>query len=216
MAQKPISTELLQLRRHNTMALFVRWRLREIAQGRPASDSSFAETLGIANAQWSRIKSGTPVGTKLARQIEAACGVASGWLDAPPQAGLELLSAEEAQTALREVLGIGTATPMSQADGQTGLSQPGIRMARVRGLSMINKGIDEGDLLVVDQTTSPKHGQTVVVAIQGEWVCKTLHQHDGEMQLRAVNPDFEDMVPDEEPATNVCGVVTTVIKKMAV
>lgn len=72
MPPKPIPPELLALRRHNVMALFLRWRLHEIAQGLPGEDRAFAARLGITGAQWSRVKSGTPVGSKLARQFEQA------------------------------------------------------------------------------------------------------------------------------------------------
>lgn len=72
MPPKPIPPELLALRRHNVMALFLRWRLHEIAQGLPGEDRAFAARLGITGAQWSRVKSGTPVGSKLARQAKPA------------------------------------------------------------------------------------------------------------------------------------------------
>lgn len=81
MAAKPIPPELLDLRRQNALALFVRWRLHEIANGRAGGDKAFAEAVGIDNAHWSRLKAGTPLGPKLARRLEAACGVEDGWLD---------------------------------------------------------------------------------------------------------------------------------------
>lgn len=81
MPPKPIPPELVALRQHNTMALWLRWRLRELAAGRPGEDRDFAALLQIAGSQWSRIKSGTPVGAKLARRIEAACEQTEGWLD---------------------------------------------------------------------------------------------------------------------------------------
>jgi hypothetical protein len=80
MPPKPIPPELLNLRRHNALALFVRWRLQEIAQGRTGGDKAFAEAMGIDNAHWSRLKAGTPLGPRLARRLEAARVVEEGWL----------------------------------------------------------------------------------------------------------------------------------------
>lgn len=240
MAQKPISEALLQLRRQNALALFARWRLQEIAQGRSASDSAFAAVLGIANAQWSRIKSGTPVGAKLARQIEAACGMEHGWLDEPAHSdsSLELLSGEQGQAAVLKVFGPGAALSMPRAEHSTpagfpspaadfevntvnlvdqmGLNEPSTFIARVRGLSMIGKGIDDGDLLVINKALTPAHGQTVVAVIDNELTCKTLYRREGLVKLQAANPDFPDIVPKEGQTMTIWGVVTAVIKKMVV
>ena len=253
MPPKPIPPELLTLRRHNALALFVRWRLQEIAQGRPGGDKAFAEAMGIDNAHWSRLKAGTPLGPKLARRLEAACGVEEGWLDRSHEAvadersvassagapdGLDLLPAGQGSDALLSVFGPGSALTMPQADHSTpagfpspaadfqihsvdlvdqmGLNQPTTFIARVRGLSMVGKGIDDGDLLVINRAVTPKHGQTVVAVIDNELTCKTLYQRSGVVKLQAANPDFPDIVPKEGQTLMIWGVVTAVIKKMAV
>lgn len=252
MPPKPIPPELVNLRRHNALALFVRWRLQEIAQGRSGGDKAFAEAMGIDNAHWSRLKAGTPLGPKLARRLEAACGVEEGWLDrshedgsdrgtnahtAGPD-GLELLPAGQETSALLSVFGPGSALTMPQAEystpagfpspaadfqvntvdlvDQMGLNQPSTFIARVRGLSMVGKGIDDGDLLVINRAIEPKHGQTVVAVIDNELTCKTLYQRDGLVKLQAANPDFPDIVPKDGQTMTIWGVVTAVIKKMAV
>jgi DNA polymerase V len=261
MPPKPIPPELLSLRRHNALALFVRWRLQEIAQGRTGGDKAFAEAMGIDNAHWSRLKAGTPMGPRLARRLEAACGVEEGWLDrshddvadgrsatpssapssAPssnPSDGIDLLPAGQGTDALLGVFGPGSALTMPQVDHSTpagfpspaadfqvnavdlvdqmGLNQPTTFIARVRGLSMVGKGIDDGDLLVINRSISPKHGQTVVAVIDNELTCKTLYQRSGVVKLQAANPDFPDIVPKEGQTMTIWGVVTAVIKKMAV
>ncbi len=73
--------ELAALRRQNALTLFARWRLQQVQQGNSDADKDFAALLGLASSQWSRLKSGTPVGHKLARQIEAALDQPGGWLD---------------------------------------------------------------------------------------------------------------------------------------
>lgn len=44
-------------------------------------EQTFAQRLQVSPSMWSQIKSSRPIGDKLARQIEAACGKDAGWLD---------------------------------------------------------------------------------------------------------------------------------------
>ncbi len=70
-------------RRRNALALFQGYAEKALAAGAPPKglEQSFAATLQISPSMWSQIKSSRPVGDKLARQIESACGKPSGWLD---------------------------------------------------------------------------------------------------------------------------------------
>ncbi|WP_374409632.1 S24 family peptidase [Hydrogenophaga sp.] len=43
---------------------------------------------------------------------------------------------------------------------------------RARGISMRDKGIDDGDLLVVDRAVRPQHGHIVVATVDGEFTVK--------------------------------------------
>ena len=45
---------------------------------------------------------------------------------------------------------------------------------RAQGDSMINFGIFDGDLLVVDRSLAPVHGDIIIAAINGELTCKVL------------------------------------------
>lgn len=44
-------------------------------------EQTFAQKLQVSPSMWSQIKSSRPIGGKLARQVEAACGQPPGWLD---------------------------------------------------------------------------------------------------------------------------------------
>jgi len=92
------------------------------------------------------------------------------------------------------------------------LDQPYVFMARVRGQSMSGRGIDDGDLLVINRKISPRHGHIVVALIDNELTCKTLHQQGGALKLVAANPDFPDIVAREGQDLLLWGVVTSCIK----
>ncbi len=71
-------------RRQNALALFQAYAEKALATGAAPKglEQAFAATLQISPSMWSQIKAARPIGDKLARQIEAHCGQAAGWLDA--------------------------------------------------------------------------------------------------------------------------------------
>ena len=66
-------------------------------------------------------------------------------------------------------------------------------LLRVRGLSMQGVGIMDGDLLAVHRTTDVRKGQIVVARLGDEVTVKRLDKQDGEIMLRAENPDYPDI-----------------------
>jgi len=77
--------------------------------------------------------------------------------------------------------------------------------ARAQGRSMINLGIFDQDLLIVDRSIQPQHGQIVVVALDGELVCKLLDLHRS--RLLSANPQYPPIPITEEMDTLIEGVV---------
>lgn len=73
------------MRRQNVLALFQLFAEHALQQGAPPKglEQDFAVRLQISPSMWSQIKSGRPVGNKLARQIEVLCAKPAGWLDEP-------------------------------------------------------------------------------------------------------------------------------------
>ena len=61
---------------------------------------------------------------------------------------------------------------------------------RVSGQSMINAGIHDGDLLVVDRSLEPRPGRVVVAVLDGAFTLKRLARHRGRLRLEAANPDY--------------------------
>jgi DNA polymerase V len=81
------------------------------------------------------------------------------------------------------------------------------------GDSMINAGIQSGDMLVIDQKMEPSHGTIVIAAIDGELTVKRLSIKHNVMQLLPENPRYQPIVITTEQHVVIWGVVTFVIKK---
>lgn len=92
------------------------------------------------------------------------------------------------------------------------LNQPYVFMARVRGQSMTGRGIDDGDLIVINRKMEPRHGCIVVAVLDNELTCKTLHRVGDRVRLVAANPDFPDIVPKDGQELVIWGVVTSCVK----
>jgi len=72
-------------------------------------------------------------------------------------------------------------------------------LLRVRGMSMRDAGILDGDLLAVQKTTEAKNGQIVVARVGDDVTVKRLHRGRHGIELLPENPDFKPIViaPDE-------------------
>ena len=86
-------------------------------------------------------------------------------------------------------------------------------LVRVRGESMRDVGIFDGNLLVVDKSLTPVHGDIVVAILDGEFTCKQLHCRDGLVKLLPANPDFPEIVPQEGQELRIWGVVTSTVTR---
>ena len=71
-------------------------------------------------------------------------------------------------------------------------------LLKVRGLSMIDVGIFDGDLLAVHKTNQARDGQIVVARLDEEVTVKRLERSAGQIRLIAENPDFEPIIVDPE------------------
>jgi DNA polymerase V len=84
-------------------------------------------------------------------------------------------------------------------------------MVRVMGDSMVGVGIQNGDLLIVDKSIKPSHGDVVVANVDGEFTVKTLEKTRGRLRLIPANSNFEPIEFKEGQELQVWGVVTSVI-----
>lgn len=85
---------------------------------------------------------------------------------------------------------------------------------RAAGSSMINVGIHENDILIVDRSIAPTHGKIVVAAIDGQLTVKRLHLKNNKLTLLPENQEFEPIEINENNEVYIWGVVTNVIHSM--
>ncbi|WP_027349682.1 transcriptional repressor LexA [Halotalea alkalilenta] len=69
-------------------------------------------------------------------------------------------------------------------------------LLRVRGLSMRDAGILDGDLLAVHRTSEVRNGQIVVARLGEEVTVKRFERSGGRIRLIAENPDFAPIEVD--------------------
>jgi repressor LexA len=69
-------------------------------------------------------------------------------------------------------------------------------LLKVRGMSMRDAGILEGDLLAIHRTNTVRSGQIVVARIYDEVTVKRLRRRGNIVELLPENPDFEPIIVD--------------------
>jgi len=82
----------------------------------------------------------------------------------------------------------------------------------VRGDSMIDDGIREGDLVIVQQQLAPNNGDTVVAVVHGEATIKRFYRHGPIVELRPANAQMTALQVDAQDV-EVKGVVAGLIRK---
>ena len=85
-------------------------------------------------------------------------------------------------------------------------------LLRVKGDSMIEAGILEGDMVLVERTNDAKVGDIVIAEVDGEWTMKYLRKGQDGYYLQAANPKYPLIVPSGD--LKIAAVVTCVIRKV--
>ena len=86
--------------------------------------------------------------------------------------------------------------------------------ARVSGDSMINAGLDDGDLLVIDRSLNPENGKIAVCFIDGDFTVKRIRKEGKKFYLLPENKKYKPIEVKEENELIIWGVVEYVIKKV--
>lgn len=83
---------------------------------------------------------------------------------------------------------------------------------RVSGDSMIEEGIEPGDILVIDRSIEPDSGDLAVCCIDGEFTLKRIKLEKNRVWLIPSNEMFDPILVTPENEFSVWGVVTHTIK----
>ena len=86
--------------------------------------------------------------------------------------------------------------------------------ARVIGNSMVDAGIYEGDLLIIDRSLTPHDGNIAVCFIDGDFTVKRLSMRDNRLFLTPANADYPELPVNEDSNFQVWGVVSHIIKRV--
>ena len=89
------------------------------------------------------------------------------------------------------------------------MAEEGNFLLRVRGESMINAGILDGDLVLVKPQQEATNGSIVVALVDGDATVKRFERGNGHVKLIAENPAYEPIVTTN---INLVGVVRGVIR----
>lgn len=87
-------------------------------------------------------------------------------------------------------------------------------LLRVRGLSMRDAGILDGDLIAVHRDSEARNGQIVVARVDDDVTVKTLQRKGTVVELLPANPDFQPIVVDTRRELLVIeGIMVGLIRK---
>jgi DNA polymerase V len=85
---------------------------------------------------------------------------------------------------------------------------------KVKGNSMIDAGINDKDVLVVDRSLEPQNNKVAICFIDGEFTVKRIQLEKDCLYLMPENPNYYPIKVTEENQLIIWGIVTYVIKKI--
>ena len=86
--------------------------------------------------------------------------------------------------------------------------------ARVSGDSMIEAGLDDGDLIVIDRSLNPENGKIAVCFIDGDFTVKRIKKEKNKLYLMPENKRYKTIEINEGDELIIWGIVEYVIKKI--
>jgi len=85
-------------------------------------------------------------------------------------------------------------------------------LLKVKGDSMIDAGIHEGDMVIAEKTKrEPRDGEIVIASVDGGWTMKYYRNRLGKIYLEPANKDFSPIYPEHE--LQIAAIVKGVIRK---
>jgi len=84
---------------------------------------------------------------------------------------------------------------------------------KIKGDSMIDASIHDGDIVIVDRSKQAKIGDIVLASIDGEFTIKILAKHLSQPRLLPANEKFQPIVINENMQFEIWGVITGAVRK---
>jgi DNA polymerase V len=84
--------------------------------------------------------------------------------------------------------------------------------AKVDGDSMIEAGLDNGDILIIDKSLNAENGRISICLLDGEFTVKRIKKEKGKIYLMPENKNFQKIEIKEGNELIIWGIVTYVIK----
>jgi len=84
-------------------------------------------------------------------------------------------------------------------------------LLEVKGDSMIDAGIQEGDLVIAERRNNPKDGDIVIAEVDGGWTMKYFRKKGNVIYLEPANKKYSDIYPEE--GLRVAAIVKGVVRK---
>lgn len=84
-------------------------------------------------------------------------------------------------------------------------------LLEVKGDSMIEEGIHEGDLVVVERRSDAKDGDIVIADVDGGWTMKYFKKKGNSVYLQPANKNYKPIYPEND--MKIAAIVKGVIRK---
>ncbi len=135
----------------------------------------------------------------------------------PEAEALEVVGAEMSEIPLLGWISAGNPVELNENDQSVAVPSHMVRRntyaLKVRGHSMIDDNIQDGDIVIIEKRETAENGQSVVAMINGEQVTlkKFYVERDG-IRLQPANPEMEPIILKNEDV-QILGIVTGVIRQ---
>ncbi len=201
--------------------------------GAPPTRAEIASTLGFksANSAEDHLKalarkgvielvSGTSRGIRLQSDAVRSINAARGARFASPLAGATRVVQELAQLALPLIGRVSAGSPILAqehvdqtytVEGSLFQLQPDYWL-KVRGMSMRDAGIMDGDLLAVKSTREARNGQIIVARLGDDVTVKRLQRTKEGIELLAENPDYLPIIVQPGEPFEIEGIAVGLIR----
>ena len=93
-------------------------------------------------------------------------------------------------------------------------NKPASFFMKVTGASMVNAGIFDGDIVIVDRSIKPKNSHIVIAVIDGEMLIRRLEMTMNKLRLIPETPKLAIIEITEFCDFKIWGVVSCVIRKL--